>query len=203
MWFENMPNQLLLAAWVQSQSLIGLGISARVCGNHVTEGQGPSTWWCDTWYGMIIIWSIIIKIGDEGKQDVLHACIYWNYTDQLIKKPLWAQPRQDHTWCMHCPQTGPCIDVFAMLMQGKRQQGLTGKAAKWAVCQQKSHWCISEQAMMSIDAVLNTNWPLKGYFEYKFSDQKIVQTQKSWKHFENVFLDVFSPPDHNSGVHLP
>jgi len=33
--------------------------------------------------------------------------------------------------------------------------GLTGKAAEWAVCKQKSHRQISEQAIMSVDAVLN------------------------------------------------
>ena len=35
------------------------------------------------------------------------------------------------------------------------QKGLTGKAALWAVWQQKSHLQVSQQAMMSINAVLN------------------------------------------------
>jgi hypothetical protein len=37
------------------------------------------------------------------------------------------------------------------------RQGLTGKAAKWAVYKQKSHWKVGQQAMASIEAVLNTN----------------------------------------------
>jgi len=37
------------------------------------------------------------------------------------------------------------------------QQGLTGKAAEWAVRKQKSHRRVGQQAMMSIEAVLNTN----------------------------------------------
>jgi len=35
------------------------------------------------------------------------------------------------------------------------QQGLTGKAAKWAVRQQKSHWRVGQGAMMAIEAILN------------------------------------------------
>ena len=35
------------------------------------------------------------------------------------------------------------------------QRGLTGKAAKWAVHQQKSHRRAGKRAMMSVDAVLN------------------------------------------------
>jgi hypothetical protein len=37
------------------------------------------------------------------------------------------------------------------------RQGLTGKAADWAVWKQKSHRKIGQRAMMSIEAVLNTN----------------------------------------------
>ena len=37
------------------------------------------------------------------------------------------------------------------------QQGLTGKAAEWAVHQQKSHWWVGEQAMMAIEAVVDKN----------------------------------------------
>ena len=37
------------------------------------------------------------------------------------------------------------------------QKGLTGKAAEWAVKKQKSHKRVSQQAMASIEAVLNTN----------------------------------------------
>ena len=37
------------------------------------------------------------------------------------------------------------------------QQGLTGKAAEWAVKRQKSHRRVGQQAMISIEAVLNTN----------------------------------------------
>ena len=36
-------------------------------------------------------------------------------------------------------------------------QGLTGKAAKWAVCQQKSHWQVREQAITAIEAVVDKN----------------------------------------------
>jgi len=32
---------------------------------------------------------------------------------------------------------------------------LTGKAAEWAIHKQKSHRWISEQAIMSVDAILN------------------------------------------------
>jgi len=35
------------------------------------------------------------------------------------------------------------------------QQGLTEKAAKWAVCQQKSHQQVGQGAMMAIEAILN------------------------------------------------
>ena len=35
------------------------------------------------------------------------------------------------------------------------QRGLTGKAAKWAVHQEKSHRRAGKHAMMSVDAVLN------------------------------------------------
>lgn len=35
------------------------------------------------------------------------------------------------------------------------RKGLTGKAAEWAVRKQKSHRKVGQQAMLSIDAVLN------------------------------------------------
>jgi len=35
--------------------------------------------------------------------------------------------------------------------------GLTGKAAEWAVHKQKSHQKVGQQAMASIEAVLNTD----------------------------------------------
>jgi len=37
------------------------------------------------------------------------------------------------------------------------RQGLTGKATKWAVHQQKSHWQVGEQAMTAIEAVVDKN----------------------------------------------
>jgi hypothetical protein len=37
------------------------------------------------------------------------------------------------------------------------QQGLIGKAAEWAVKKQKSHSRVGQQAMTSIEAVLNIN----------------------------------------------
>ncbi len=37
------------------------------------------------------------------------------------------------------------------------RQGLIGKVADWAVCKQKSHRKIGQRAIMSIEAVLNTN----------------------------------------------
>jgi hypothetical protein len=37
------------------------------------------------------------------------------------------------------------------------RRGLTGKAAAWAVQKQKSHRRVGQQAMSSIEAVLNTN----------------------------------------------
>jgi hypothetical protein len=37
------------------------------------------------------------------------------------------------------------------------RRGLTGKAAEWAVCKQRSHRRVGQQAMASIEAVLNTN----------------------------------------------
>jgi len=37
------------------------------------------------------------------------------------------------------------------------RQGLTGKVAEWAVKRQKSHRRVGQQAMISIEAVLNTN----------------------------------------------
>jgi len=36
-------------------------------------------------------------------------------------------------------------------------QGLTGKAAKWVVRQQKSHQRVGEQAMTAIEAVVDKN----------------------------------------------
>ena len=35
------------------------------------------------------------------------------------------------------------------------RQGLTGKAAEWAVRKQKSHQRVGPQVMMSVDAILN------------------------------------------------
>jgi hypothetical protein len=37
------------------------------------------------------------------------------------------------------------------------KQGLTEKAAEWAVKKQKSHRRVGQQAMISIEALLNTN----------------------------------------------
>jgi hypothetical protein len=37
------------------------------------------------------------------------------------------------------------------------RRGLTGKAAAWAVKKQKAHRRVGQQAMSSIEAVLNTN----------------------------------------------
>jgi len=37
------------------------------------------------------------------------------------------------------------------------RMGLTGKAAEWVVHKQKSHWRVGQHAMLSIEAVLNTN----------------------------------------------
>ena len=37
------------------------------------------------------------------------------------------------------------------------QQGLTGRAAEWAVQKQKAHWRVGQGAMMLIEAVLNRN----------------------------------------------
>ncbi|KXN86542.1 hypothetical protein AN958_09952 [Leucoagaricus sp. SymC.cos] len=34
-------------------------------------------------------------------------------------------------------------------------QGLTGKAAEWAVCKQKGHWAVSHSAMMHIKAIVS------------------------------------------------
>jgi len=35
------------------------------------------------------------------------------------------------------------------------RQVLTGKAAEWAICQQKSHQQVGQGAMMVIEAILN------------------------------------------------
>jgi len=37
------------------------------------------------------------------------------------------------------------------------QWGLTGKVAEWVVCKQKSHQRVGQNAMRSIEAILNTN----------------------------------------------
>jgi len=37
------------------------------------------------------------------------------------------------------------------------RQGLSGKAAEWAICKQKSHWKVGQWAIASIEAVLNTD----------------------------------------------
>ena len=37
------------------------------------------------------------------------------------------------------------------------RQGLTGKGAEWAVHKQKSHQRVGQNAMRSIEAILNTN----------------------------------------------
>ena len=36
------------------------------------------------------------------------------------------------------------------------RQGLTGKAAEWAVKKQRSHRAISRRAMLAIESILNT-----------------------------------------------
>ena len=57
-------------------------------------------------------------------------------------------------WC--CP-----VDVIRQFsnrswrFMSAYQWGLTGKVAEWAVCQQKSHWWIGQQAMMVIKSIVN------------------------------------------------
>jgi len=74
------------------------------------------------------------------------------------------------------------------------RQGLTGKAADWAVRKQKSHRKIGQHAMMSIEAVLNTNWPHQGHKKNIFLDQKIILTEISWEKPAEVSFGHFQPP---------
>jgi len=82
-------------------------------------------------------------------------------------------------------------------------QGLTGYVAQWAVQKQKSHQQVGEQAMMSIEAMLNPNQPKRGTHKYNFLQKSTSKLKKCGNVLRRVFLDVFSPPDHDSDVHLP
>jgi hypothetical protein len=77
-------------------------------------------------------------------------------------------------------------------------QGLTGKAAEWAIYKQKSHWWVrekamkliealvdeGEEAMMLIKALVNENWPPKGVSWYNRLRLKNIQTQNAWEMFK-------------------
>jgi hypothetical protein len=74
------------------------------------------------------------------------------------------------------------------------RQGLTGKAADWAVQKQKSHRKVGQGAMMSIEAVLNTNSPHMGHKKYISLVQKIVPTEISWEKPAEVGFGHIQPP---------
>jgi len=58
------------------------------------------------------------------------------------------------------------------------RQGLTGKAAEWAVWKQKLHWRVRQGAMMSIEAVLNWDYPKHDTLYSKILGPEIVESEK-------------------------
>jgi len=67
-------------------------------------------------------------------------------------------------------------------------QGLTEKVAEWAVQKQKSHQRVRQGAMMSIEAVLNWDYPKHDTLYSKILGLEIVQHEKAWeKQEEGVF----------------
>jgi len=74
------------------------------------------------------------------------------------------------------------------------QQGLTGKAAEWAVQKQKSHQRVGQGAMMSIEAVLNWDYPKHDTLYSKILGPEIVQNGKAWEKQEEGVFGRFQPP---------
>ncbi len=72
----------------------------------------------------------------------------------------------------------------------------------------RSRNCIgeSDSTMMSIEAVLNWNQPLKSpkgvYNILHFQTQKLSKPKNCGKEILRVFLDIFRPPDHNSSLKI-
>jgi hypothetical protein len=87
---------------------------------------------------------------------------YWGWCKhwyRQIYKTTFGDAKKTARECLDaCP-----VDVIRRFFNRSWQfmsayrQGLTGRVAEWAVQKQKSHQRVGKQAMMSIDAVVNTN----------------------------------------------
>jgi hypothetical protein len=87
---------------------------------------------------------------------------YWGWCKhryrEIFKEHFDAAKKVVHDCLNACP-----IDVIRRFFNRSwrfmdaYRRGLTGKAAEWAVRKQKSHRRVGQQAMASIESVLNTN----------------------------------------------
>ncbi len=87
---------------------------------------------------------------------------YWGWCKhwyrEIYKDQLDQAKRAVHQCLDACP-----VDVirrffnYSWRFMDAYRWGLTGKAAEWAVHKQKSHQKVGQQAMASIEAVLNTD----------------------------------------------
>ena len=81
-------------------------------------------------------------------------CKYWYR--QIYKSKFEVAKRTARECLDACP-----VDVIRRFFNhswrfmSAYRQGLTGKAAEWAVRKQKSHRRVGQQAMMSIEAIMN------------------------------------------------
>ena len=80
------------------------------------------------------------------------------------------------------------------------QQGLMGKAAKWAIYKQKLHQQVGQQAMIKC-FWLKT--PKGACNIAHFQVARMFKPKNHRKDQTRVFLDVFSLPENESRVHFP
>ena len=79
------------------------------------------------------------------------------------------------------------------------QKGLTGKAAAWAVRKQRQHHQVSNQAIMSIDAVLNLYLAYNSFifFTRKFGCLKALWEKLLLSYFDQLNPNLSVTPCHN------
>jgi hypothetical protein len=90
---------------------------------------------------------------------------YWGWCKHRYREVYKTRIDEARNVARNCLDSCPVIVIRQLFNRSWRfmaayRQGLTGKAADWAVHKQKSHWKVGERAMSFIKAVLNSDVPL-------------------------------------------